>query len=79
MNRLKNKIAIITGGSRGIGYTTADAFLREGAIVIITASTYENAQKAKNSLKEKTKILSAKFRKRRYLLKSTKKNFAIRF
>lgn len=53
MNRLKNKIAIITGGSRGIGYATADAFLREGAIVIITASTYENAQKAKNSLKEK--------------------------
>ena len=53
MNRLINKIAIITGGSRGIGYATAEAFLKEGAIVIITASILDNALKAKNSLKEK--------------------------
>ena len=51
--RLKDKVAIITGGSRGIGYATADAFLREGAKVIITASSKENADKAANKLKEK--------------------------
>ena len=44
--RLKDKVAIITGGSRGIGYAIADAYLREGAKVILTASTPENAQKA---------------------------------
>ncbi len=48
--RLKDKVAIITGGSRGIGYATAEAFLREGASVVITASTEANARKAAEKL-----------------------------
>ena len=51
--RLQNKVAVITGGSRGIGYATAEAFLREGATVIITASSRANADKAVAELKEK--------------------------
>ncbi len=48
--RLMNKVAIITGGSRGIGYAVAQAFLREGAKVIITASSPTNAQSAAEKL-----------------------------
>ena len=51
--RLKDKVAIITGGSRGIGYATADKFLGEGARVILTASSQASAEKAVERLKEK--------------------------
>lgn len=51
--RLKNKVAVITGGSRGIGFATADKFLEEGAVVILTASTQESADHAVSQLKEK--------------------------
>ncbi len=51
--RLKNKVAIVTGGSRGIGLATVEAFLREGAAVILTASSAANAEKAVARLKEK--------------------------
>lgn len=49
---LKDKVAIVTGGSRGIGYATVEAFLKEGAKVILCASRQETADKAVSKLKE---------------------------
>lgn len=51
--RLKDKVAIVTGGSRGIGFATVEAFLKEGATVILTASTQASADKAVAKLREK--------------------------
>lgn len=51
--KLNNKIAIVTGGSRGIGFATVERFLQEGATVILTASSPTTAQKAVDRLKEK--------------------------
>lgn len=48
---LKDKVAIVTGGSRGIGYAVVKAFLQEGAQVVLCASRQETADAAVSSLK----------------------------
>lgn len=48
--RLKNKIAIVTGGASGIGLATVKAFVREGATVII----WDMAEKGADVAKELT-------------------------
>lgn len=50
MDKLKNKVAVITGGNSGIGLATAQLYKKEGATVIITARSEKSYEKAKNEL-----------------------------
>ncbi len=46
MNKLDNKIAVVTGGSSGIGLATAQRFITDGAQVVITGRNQESLDAA---------------------------------
>ena len=47
---LKGKVALITGGSSGIGFSIAESFLRSGAKVILVGSNEQKLLTAKDKL-----------------------------
>ncbi len=49
---LKGKVAVITGGTRGIGFATAKKFLENEAKVVLLGSKQETVEKAIKELKQ---------------------------
>jgi NAD(P)-dependent dehydrogenase (short-subunit alcohol dehydrogenase family) len=59
MSTLTNKVAYITGGSKGIGYGIAKALLEQGMSVAITSRDLSSAKKAADSLtNDPSKVLA---------------------
>jgi len=52
MAKLQDKVAIVTGGSRGIGKAIALRLAAEGARVVVTATTKEGAEKAAEEIRQ---------------------------
>ena len=50
MNTLDNKVAVVTGGSSGIGLATAQRFLADGARVVVTGRNQEALDAAVSTL-----------------------------
>lgn len=55
--KLKARVALITGGTEGIGYATAELFLREGARVVVAGRSAEKGARAVKALKPLGEVL----------------------
>ena len=57
MNRLTHKVALITGGTSGIGKATAEDFIQNGAHVIITGRHADTVNETVDELGPNPKVL----------------------
>lgn len=55
METLKNKVALITGGTKGIGYGIAQSLIKQGVNVAITGRSLVSAQEAAKQLNQESK------------------------
>jgi len=58
MKRLEGKVAIVTGGSSGIGLSCAEELLKEGAKVAIFARTESTLKKAEEVLRQQGEVIA---------------------
>ncbi|MBN2730856.1 MAG: SDR family oxidoreductase [Balneolaceae bacterium] len=59
MKKLENKTALITGGNSGIGFTTAQTFIENGADVIITGRNSKKLEEAAKMLGDHAHFIKA--------------------
>ena len=52
MLSLENKVAVITGGSKGIGLAIAEIFALNGADIVIFSRNIDNLTSAKNKIQK---------------------------
>ncbi len=57
MREIKDKVALITGGTKGIGYGIAISMLKEGMKVAITGRSQQGVSKAEKELSEYGEVL----------------------
>lgn len=63
---LQEKVAIITGGTKGIGYAIAKAMLQEGMNVAITGRSHDTANRAAKALGHSDQIIGIEADVRNY-------------
>lgn len=62
MHKLADKLAVITGGTSGIGLATAELFASHGATVVVTGQDPERVEAARQQLGERAHCLKADVR-----------------
>ena len=60
MGRFEGRVVLVTGGSSGIGYATAKAFLEEGAKVAISGRNLTRLQRAEGELAKRGTVLAVR-------------------
>ena len=58
-DKLKNKVAVITGGTTGIGFATAKRFIDEGATVVLTGTNPKSLEAARAELDGQADVVTS--------------------